>query len=113
MIVKIFTVYIICIYLLITRVDTLKKKNGNKYLIFNSTDENKKLLTKYNDVRNEIKDKIKENNSDKCDYEKDCMKIKLNSDDNLPLNKPSKLCKMTIIIRCVFSEDDKPFHKFL
>ena len=113
MIVKIFTVYIICIYLLITRVDTLKKKNGNKYLIFDSTDENKKLLTKYNDVRNEIKDKIKENNSGKCDYEKDYMKIKLNSDDNLPLNKPSKFCKMTIIIRCVFSEDDKPFHKFL
>ena len=75
--------------------------------------EEKKLLTKYNDVRNEIKDKIKENNSGKCDYEKDYMKIKLNSDDNLPLNKPSKFRNMTIIIRCVFSEDDKLFHKFL
>ena len=30
------------------------------------------------------------------------MKIKFNSDDNLPLNKPLKFHNMTIIIRCVF-----------
>ena len=53
------------------RVDILKKKNGNKYLIFDSTDENKELLKKNNDVWNGIKDKIKEINSVKCDYEKD------------------------------------------
>ena len=35
------------------------------------------------------------------------MNIKLNSDDNLPLNKPLKFHLMTIIIRCVFSEDGK------
>ena len=35
------------------------------------------------------------------------MKIKFNSDDDLPLNKPLKFQLMTIIIRCVFSEDDK------
>ena len=35
------------------------------------------------------------------------MKIKCNSDDDLPLNKLLKFCLMTIIIRCVFSEDDK------
>ena len=33
----------------------------NKYLIFDSTDENKKLLKKYNDVFNGIRDKIKKN----------------------------------------------------
>ena len=27
-------------------------------------------------------------NSGQCDYEKDYMKIKFNSDNNLPLNKP-------------------------
>ena len=37
--------------------------------------------------------------------EKDYMKIKFNSDDDLPLNKPLKLHIMTIIISCVFSED--------
>ena len=35
------------------------------------------------------------------------MKIKFNSDDDLPLNKLLKFHLMTIIIRCVFSEDCK------
>ena len=35
------------------------------------------------------------------------MKIKLNSDDNLPLYKPLKFNNMTIIIRSVFEEDGK------
>ena len=33
--------------------------NVNKYLVFDSTDENKDLLKKYNDAFNGIKDKIK------------------------------------------------------
>ena len=35
------------------------------------------------------------------------MKIKFNSDDDLPLNKPLKFHAMTIIIRSVFEEDGK------
>ena len=35
------------------------------------------------------------------------MKIKFSSDDDLPLNKLLKFHLMTIIIRCVFSEDGK------
>ena len=34
-------------------------------------------------------------------------KIKSNSDDDLPLNKPLKFHAMTIIIRSVFEEDGK------
>ena len=34
------------------------------------------------------------------------MKIKFNSDDNLPLNKMLKLCMLTVIVRSVF-EDGK------
>ena len=64
----------------------IKEKGVNKYLVFDSTDENKELLKKYNDVFNGIRDKIKEINSNECDYEKDYMKIKFNSDDDLPLN---------------------------
>ena len=33
------------------------------------------------------------------------MKIQLNSDDNLPLNKQLKFPSVTIIIRSVFEED--------
>ena len=35
------------------------------------------------------------------------MKIKFNSDDDLPLNKPLKFHMMAIIIRSVFEEDGK------
>ena len=35
------------------------------------------------------------------------MKIRFNSDNHLPLNKPLKFDSMTIIIRSVFEEDGK------
>ena len=77
------------------------------YLLINhsndSTGENKKLLKKYNDVWSRIRNKIKEMRSGECDYEKDYMKIKFNSDDNLPL----KFNNMTITIRSVFEVDGK------
>ena len=95
------------LYLRITHANGyIEEINENKYLIFDSIDENKELLKKYNDVFNEIRDKIKEINNDDCDYEKDYMKIKFNSDDNLPLNKPLNFHNMTITIRSVF-EDGK------
>ena len=84
----------------------IEEKGVNKYLVFDSTDENKELLKKYNNVVNGIRDKIKEEYSGECDYEKDYMKIKLNFDDNLPLNKPLKFHNITITIRSVF-EDGK------
>ena len=37
------------------------------------------------------------------------MKIKFNSDDDLPLNKALKFHAMTIIIRSVFEEDGKRY----
>ena len=73
----------------------IEEKNGNKYLIFGSTDENKDLLRKYNDVWSEIKNKIEAVSSGECDYEKDYMKITFDSDDDLPLNKPLKFHSMT------------------
>ena len=59
----------------------IKEKNENKYLIFDDTvDENKKLLKKYTDVWDGIKNEIKTINGDKTnDYGKDYMKIKFHS----------------------------------
>ena len=77
-------------------------------LIFDSVDENIEVLTKYANVWDSIKKKIKAINGDKeNDYGKDYMKIKFNSDDDLPLNKLLKFRLMTIIISCVFREDGK------
>ena len=64
-------------------------------------------LKKYNDVWNGIKNKIEAIKSGVYDYEKDYMKIKFNSDDDLPLSKPLKFHLMTITIRSVFEEDGK------
>ena len=88
------------LYLLINHANGyIEEKGVNIYLIFDSTDENKELLKKCNDVWNGIRDKIKEISSDKYDYEKDYMKIKFNSNDNLPLNKPLKFDLMIITFR--------------
>ena len=87
------------LYLLVNHANGyIEEKNGNKYLIFDSTDENKELLKKYNDVFNEIRNKIKKISSDESDYKKDYMKIKFNSDDELPLKKELKFHNMTITI---------------
>ena len=37
------------------------------------------------------------------------MKIKFNSDDNLPLNKMLKLRMLTVIVRSIFEEDGKNY----
>ena len=77
----------------------IEEKDSNKYLVFDSTDANKELLKKYSDVFNRIKDKIKKINNNDSDCEKDYMKIKFNSDDDLPLNKFLKFHITTITIR--------------
>ena len=97
------------LYLCITHVNGyIEEKDSNKYLaVFDSTDENKKLLKKNSDVFNEIMSKIRAIGDDWFEYEKDYMKIKFSSDDDLPLNKPLKFHNITIIIRSVFGEDGK------
>ena len=71
------------LYIGITRVNGyIEEKGMDKDLIFDSTDKNKELLKKYIDVFNGIRDKIKEVNNNECDYEKDYMKSKFNSDDD-------------------------------
>ena len=86
----------------------IEEKNGNKYLMFDSVDKNNEVLKKYADIWDGNKNKIKAINGEKeNEYGKNYMKIRFNSNDDLPKNKPLKLHLMTIIIRCVFSEDGK------
>ena len=49
----------------------IEEKEMNKYLVFDSTEKNKELLKKYNDVFNEIRNKIKKISGDECGYERD------------------------------------------
>ena len=87
--------------------NSIEEKNGNKWLIFDSVDKNKEVLKKYANVWNGIKNKIKAINGDECGYGEDYMKIKFNSDDDLPLNKRLKFHNVTITIRSVFEESNK------
>ena len=66
------------LYLIINTADEqIEEKNGNKYLTFASTDENKEVLKKYTEFWNEIKYLIKTVNGGKSgEHRKD---FKLNS----------------------------------
>ena len=95
------------LYLLINHSNGyIEKECPNKYLVFDSTDENEELLKKHNDVWSGIKNKIEEVSGGKYDCKKDYTKIEFNSDEDLPLSKPLKFQNMTITIRSVF-EDSK------
>ena len=99
---NIFTVWIIYIYILIICLNISKKKM--KINTWSLTVQMKTRATKkYTDVWDGIENKIKTINGGKeKDYEKNYVKIKFNSDDHLPLNKPLKFCSMTKIMRSVF-----------
>ena len=84
----------------------IEEKNENKYLIFDSKDENKELPKKYADVWNGIKNKTN-TIVVRVIMKKITRELKFNSDDDLPLNKPLKFHKITMIIRSVFEEVGK------
>ena len=72
-----------------------KEKNGEKYVILDSTE-------KYEEVFSGIISEFNTLNGGKeLFYEKNYVRIGINTDDNIPLNKPLKFSTLTIIIRCV------------
>ena len=52
------------------------------------------------------------NGGEKVESEKDYMKIRFESNDDLTLNKPITLRLLTIIVRSVFSEDNEFYPQF-
>ena len=85
-----------------------EEKNENKYLVLDDVDENKEVSKKYKEVWEGVKKEIETiNGGKKIEYEKDYMKLMFKSNDDLPLNKPIKLRFLTIIIRCVISDNGK------
>ena len=97
------------LYLIISEVDGyIKERNGSRYLVFYSANENNEVLKKYNELLHKIKNEIETINSGKTsEHDEDFMKIKFDSDHNLPSNKTLKLHNVTIVFRSVFEEDGK------
>ena len=89
-------------YLMINRIKGyFEEVDGDKYLIINS--KNGDIMQKYQEVFDGIKEIIKKINdySYPIKYDDNCMKIKFNTDDNIPLNEIIYFPKITIIIRSI------------
>ena len=72
------------------------------------------MLEKYTKLWDEIKYHIQTINASKSgEYDKDYMKIKFNSDDDLPLNKTLKLHMLTILVTSVFEADGKYYPQII
>ena len=93
-------------YLIINKVDEyIEEKNRSKYLVFDSTDENKEVLKKYTELWDRIKNEAETIIGGKeGKYGKDFMKIKFDTDDDITLNKHLKLHLLTVIVRSLNSK---------
>ena len=80
-------------------------------MVFTSTDKNKKILEKYTELWKEIKNQIKTISGDKfnfiepMEYEKDFMKIRFESANDLPLGKVLNIPVM-VLTGSVLQEDN-------
>ena len=104
------------LYLIFNNVDEyiIKESNRDKYLIFVSTNQNKKVLEKYTKRWNEIKIQIETINGGKLiKYKEHFMKIRFESDNDLPLGKILNIPSLIIIARSVFKETTSIIIKFI
>ena len=96
------------LYLIFDKVNgQFEEINGNKYLILVPANESKEKIKKYEELWIKIRDLIRSITKNLDDYDEKYMKIKFNSDDNLPLNKIIELPIMAIVVRAVFLENNK------
>ena len=95
-------------YLIINRIKGhFEEKDGDKYLII--CHENGDTIQKYQEFFDILKEIIKKINdySQPIKYDDNYMKIKFNTDDNIPLNKIIYLPAITLIIRSITEKDNK------
>ena len=96
------------LYLIFSKVNGyFEEINGNKYLTLVPTNENKEKIKKYEELWSKIRDLIRSITKNSDDYDEKYMKIKFDSDDNLPLNKTIEIYNVTIVVRAIFYENNK------
>ena len=73
-----------------------------------------KNFKKYEELWLKIRNLIRliTRNSDGYDYDEKYIKIKFNSDDELPLNKAIEISIITIIVRAIFLENYNYYSQF-
>ena len=87
--------------------------NGNKYLTLVPTNESKEKAKKYEELWSKIRDLIKSIMKNSDSYVEKYMKIKFNTDDDLPLNKTIEIPSIIILVRAVFMNITHIIRKFL
>ena len=72
-----------------------------------STYESKEKIEKYEERWIKIRDLIRLITKNADDYDEKYLKVKFNSDDELPLNKTIEIPSMTIVVRAIFHKNSK------
>ena len=78
------------------------KKNGVKYLSIDKGD----VLNKWNQIFSGIKHHIEKISGEEVVYDNDFEKIKFLTNDSLPLGKLIYFPTLTVVIRCVFKQNE-------
>ena len=95
------------LYLIFNKVNGyFEEINKSKSLTLVSTNQSENLK-KYEELWSKIRDLIKSLTKNSNDYDGKCMRIKFNSDDELPLNKTIEIPSMTIVFGAIFHENNK------
>ena len=76
------------------------------------TNESKEKIKKYEELWSKTRDLIRSVTKNADDYDEKYMKIKFNSDDELPLNKTVEIPGMTIVVRAFFMKIKNIIHRF-
>ena len=103
--VKIFSVN--PLYLIFNKVNGyFEEINGNRYLTLVPPNGSKEKIKKYEELWSKIRNLISSMTKSSYDYDEKCMKTKLNSDDELPLNKTIEIPSMIAAVRAIFHENN-------
>ena len=81
--------------------------NKNKNLTLVRTNERQEVIKKCEELWSKIRDLISSITKNSYDYDEKYMKIKFNSDDELPLNKTIEIHSMIKVVRDAFYENNK------
>ena len=96
-------------YLIFSKVNEyFEEINKSKYLMLVPA-ERKEKIKKYEEQWSKIRDLIRSITKNSDNYFEKYMKIKSNSDDELPLNKTIEIPGMIIIVRTIFLENNKNY----
>ena len=102
------------LYLIFNNVNTyiecnsIEESNEDKYLIFASTNKNKKVFKKFTEIWDEIKNQIETiNGGESIKYKKDFMKIRFESNGDLPLGKILSIPAMMVVVKSVFQKGNE------